>query len=174
MDSIELTKFASIILVSLLLIIGGRVLINEVGHGGHSNQVGYKLPTGEPSAAGTGAAEAKPAFDAAKVVAAAASADAGAGEKFMKKCAACHGWEPGKGNGIGPNIHGVVDRAIGSADGYKYSKGLAGKGGNWTLENLATFLHKPKTYVPGTKMIFPGIKKDGDLANVLAYLKSLK
>ncbi|MGH1419952.1 MAG: c-type cytochrome [Hyphomicrobiaceae bacterium] len=177
MDTIELTKYASMILVALLLIVGGRVLIEEVTRSKHSETVGYKLDAADSNAspaASSGQTAPPAAFDASAVVATVDSADAEAGKKFMKKCSACHGWEPSSKNKVGPSLWGIVERPIASVPGFKYSEAMKAKGGNWTLESLAGFLHKPKDYLSGTKMIYAGIKKEKDLANVLSYLNSLK
>ncbi len=174
MDSIEFTKYASIVLVALLLIFGGRVLIQELGHHKQTT-VGYELE--KPAEGGTATAKAAPAagFDAAKVVAAMSSADAASGEKVLKKkCAICHSWNSGGATKLGPNLWSIVDRKIAGVDGFNYSAALSGKGENWTLENLASFLHKPSKYAKGTMMAFAGIKKDKELADLLAYLNSLK
>ena len=101
--------------------------------------------------------------------------DAAAGKKVFNKCRACHKLEAGK-KGVGSHLDGVVGRDIASVDGYKYSKGMqafGGEHGAWTPELLTTYLANPKGVVKGTKMSFAGLKKDADIANVIAYLESL-
>jgi cytochrome c2 len=95
--------------------------------------------------------------------------DAAEGEKVFKKCKACHVVEEGK-NKTGPSLYGVVGRAAGSIEGYKYSKAMAGSGLVWDAETLDAYLTNPKKYVNGTKMAFAGLKKEKDRANVIAYL----
>ena len=95
--------------------------------------------------------------------------DAAKGEKVFKKCAACHVVEEGK-NKTGPSLYGIVGRAAGSLEGYKYSKAMAGSGLVWDAETLDAFLTNPKKYLKGTKMAFPGLKKEKDRADVIAYL----
>jgi cytochrome c len=104
--------------------------------------------------------------------AAAGNAEAGAG--IFKKCTACHSAETGGPNKVGPNLAGIVGRPKASHAGFGYSDALKAKGGNWTLDDLASFIHSPKTFVPGTKMLFPGITDAGDLGDLLAYLNTLK
>lgn len=100
------------------------------------------------------------------------AADAKAGKKVFRKCRACHKVEAGK-NGVGPSLHGIVGKEIATVEGFKYSSGMqefaAGK--TWTPEELDAFLANPKKHVKGTKMAFPGLKKDDDRANVVAYLQ---
>lgn len=95
------------------------------------------------------------------------------GAKTIKKCAACHNIEKGAGNKIGPNLFDVVGRKKASFPGFAYSDAMKKKGGSWTREELNEFLTSPKTFVPGTKMTFAGLKKDQDRANVIAYLEKL-
>jgi cytochrome c len=102
--------------------------------------------------------------------AAQAEGDAAAGEKVYKKCKSCHAIEAGK-NKVGPSLAGISGRDAATVDGFKYSDALAGSGLVWTDENLDQYLAKPKAFVPGTKMTFPGLKKEADRANVIAYLK---
>jgi cytochrome c len=103
----------------------------------------------------------------------AAAQDAAAGEKVFAKCKACHVADADT-NKIGPTLKGVIGRTAGTLQGFKYSKAMvdAGAGGLvWDDANLTTYLQNPKAMVKGTKMAFPGLKKDDEIANVIAYLK---
>jgi cytochrome c len=102
-----------------------------------------------------------------------AQADLAAGEKGAKKCVACHSFEQGGAAKIGPPLWDVVDRAIGSIDGFAYSDALSGHGGAWDYAALDGFLAKPKDWAPGTKMAFVGVKKPEDRAAIILYLRSL-
>lgn len=98
-----------------------------------------------------------------------------AGEKVFKKCAACHAVGEGAANKVGPQLNDLFGRTAGTAEGYSYSKAMteAGAGGLvWKDETLAQFLADPKAVVKGTKMAFPGLKKEEDVNAVLAYLKT--
>ncbi len=178
LDSFELSKIAGGFLCALLVIVGFRVALEISEHGKAPEKPGYVLPTPEAAPAAGGAAPAgapaAAAFDAAAVAQAAAAANAEAGAAIFKKCTACHSAETGGPNKVGPNLAGVVGRPKASHAGFGYSDAMKAKGGNWTLEDLASFIHSPKTFVPGTKMLFPGIADAGELGDLLAYLNTLK
>ena len=98
------------------------------------------------------------------------------GSKVFRKCKSCHQIGDGAKHRTGPILNGVFGRAAGTADGFsKYSSAMtaAGDGGLvWSDETLAAFLAKPKDYVDGTSMAFAGLKKEKDVAALLAYLRS--
>ena len=102
-----------------------------------------------------------------------ASGNLEAGRKTAKKCAACHSFDKGGAKKIGPNLWGVVGGPKAGAQGFSYSSALAEMGGSWGYDELDRFLARPKDYVAGTKMAFSGLKKPGDRANVILYLRSL-
>lgn len=103
-----------------------------------------------------------------------AAADIERGKSVAKACAACHSFDNGGKNGVGPNLYGIVNRKKDSVAGYAYSGALEKQGGDvWTYAELNKFLWKPKAYASGTKMSYVGIKKPDDRAAVLAYLRSL-
>jgi cytochrome c len=102
-----------------------------------------------------------------------AAADADKGKKVFKKCKACHAIKAGKKK-VGPTMFGVVGRKAGTSEGYRFSKAMKASGVTWDEASLDKFLKKPKKFVPKTKMGFPGLKKDADRANIIAYLKTLK
>lgn len=117
--------------------------------------------------------EAAPAEEGPPFAELLAVADVGAGEKIFGKCASCH--KVDGGNGVGPHLDGVVDRAKASIEGFGYSEALLAMAGDaWTPENLNGFLLSPKAYAPGTKMSFAGLPKEQDRANVIAWLATQK
>lgn len=180
-DSFELSKVVGAVLAALLVIFGSRTAIEIFGRHGFDAKLGFTLPTpkeGAAPAAGTeGAAPAAKeggGFDAAKVVAMIATAKPESGQGTFKKCLACHSAEKGAPSKAGPNLWGVVGRPRASqADFGGYSDAMKGKGGEWTYEDLAAFAHSPKTFLPGTKMIFPGVPDPGDVADLVAYIRTL-
>ncbi len=92
------------------------------------------------------------------------------GKKVFGICRTCHTLERGK-NGVGPSLAGVFGRKSGTAPGFSYSKAMVDKGVTWEESTIATYIADPKAYVPGNKMVFPGLKKDSQIADVIAYLK---
>jgi len=101
--------------------------------------------------------------------------DAAKGEKVFKKCKACHAVGEGAKNKVGPILTGIVGSAAGLNPDFKYSKAMkaaAEEGLVWDNENLIAYLTKPKDFLKGTKMSFAGLKKEEDIANVLAYIQA--
>ena len=111
---------------------------------------------------------------AAALVAASASAraagDAEAGKQVFKKCHACHNIGEGAHNSVGPVLNGVVGRKAGTYPGYNYSDANKGSGITWDVATLEKYLKDPQATVPHTKMMFPGLPKESDADNVIAYL----
>ena len=97
--------------------------------------------------------------------------DAKAGEKVFRKCKSCHYVDQEK-NKTGPHLVNIIGRAAGSVDGFKYSKAMKDSGLTWDEATLAEFLKKPKDYLKGTKMAFAGLRKDTEIADLIAYLKA--
>jgi cytochrome c len=104
-------------------------------------------------------------------VGASAAQDAAAGEKVFAKCKICHQIGEGAKNMVGPVLNGIVGRHSGTYEGYHYSDANKNSGITWDEATLKEYLKDPKAKVPGTKMVFPGLKSDDDIANVIAYLK---
>jgi cytochrome c len=102
-----------------------------------------------------------------------ADADAGRGAKQWGKCRACHTIDKGGKNGAGPNLYGVVGRSVAALDNFKYSSALAGQNVNWTWELLDQWLTSPKKTFKGTSMGFAGLKKEGQRADLLAYMATM-
>jgi cytochrome c len=97
--------------------------------------------------------------------------DAALGEKVFLKCKICHQIGDGAKNAVGPVLNGVVSRKAGTYPDYVYSDANKNSGITWDEATLKEYLRNPRAKVPGTKMIFPGLTKDDDIDNVIAYLK---
>ena len=135
-----------------------------------------------PAAAAAGTAAPPPAGAAAPaadgndavVLLASASPDAGKADTAKLGCVACHSFNEGGRNGLGPNLYGVVGAEQGAhAQGYAYSAALKAKGGKWDYAELNKWLLKPSAYAPGTKMSYAGINDPKVRADVISYLRSL-
>ena len=96
--------------------------------------------------------------------------DPAAGEKVFNKCKACHVLNEEK-NRVGPYLLGVFGRPAGTVEGFTYSSAMKDSGIVWSEETIAEYVADPKGRVPGNKMFFPGLKKQEDISNLLAYLK---
>jgi cytochrome c len=111
------------------------------------------------------------AFALAGSAGAADAQDAALGEKAFLKCKACHQIGEGAKNAVGPVLNGIVGRPAGTYPGYSYSDANKNSGLTWDVATLKDYLKNPRAKIPGTKMIFPGLPKDEDVDNVIAYLK---
>ena len=135
------------------------------------------LPNPDPAVDEAAAAPAETATDAAPETHAAGPDPelVEAGAKIFKKCAACHKVGEGAKNATGPMLNGILGRAAGTVEGFKYSKAMAdaGEGGLvWSDENLHAYLSDPKGFVKRNKMSFAGLKSKDDIDAVIAYLES--
>ena len=90
---------------------------------------------------------------------------------FNQQCKACHTVEKGEPSPLGPNLFGVIGRKAGSAAGFASSDGMKQSGITWDEASLTDYLKDPKAKVPETKMVFAGLKRPAQLADVIAYLK---
>ena len=176
MDSWEFNKIAASLLAALLLAFGGGTIAEIFVGGGHGDshaKPGYELPVMAAVNIGKGGAAAAE-FKFETVAAALKTASAENGQAVSKSCAACHTFDKDGKAGTGPNLWGVVGRPVASSAAFpRYSAAMKGKGGNWTFEALAPYLHDPRGTVPGNQMAFNGVKSNEDLADLLAYLRSL-
>lgn len=98
--------------------------------------------------------------------------DPEAGSTVFKRCMACHKIGADATSGTGPVLNGIVGRAAATYPGYSYSAAMKNSGLVWDEPTLTTYLHAPRRLVPGTKMTFAGLKKDQEITDVIAYLKT--
>lgn len=168
-------KVAAVIigLVLMVMVIGvvGDIVFPEEHGGGEEASLAYPIDLAAVmgGTGGAGPVE-EEVVDLGTLL---ASADASAGERTFRRCVSCHNAAPGAGNLQGPNLWDVVDRDIGSYDGFSYSAAMAGLEGDWTYEQLDHFIANPRGWLDGTAMAFAGIRNDEDRADLLAYLQTL-
>ncbi len=170
-DTMTLTKAgAGLCAAFLLLLLGNWAAreIYEVGgyHGDHHDQA-YAIEVEDGDHGGEESNEPEVPF--AEVYAA---ADAAAGERLWRPCAACHKLEDGA-NGTGPHLYSIVGRDKGAVSGFAYSDAMLASEGDWTPESLSQFIENPKAYVEGTKMVYRGMDDVEDRANLIAYLATI-
>lgn len=174
MDSFELNKIAGTVLGVALVVMGLNMLGGIVVNPSKPKVPGYELPGGEVAAApaaGPAAAADTPIEERMKV------ADAGRGERAVGACKACHSFENGGANKVGPNLWKVVDGPKAHIESFAYSAALKerkAKGEKWGAAELDGFLKNPKVYLAGTTMGFAGIARPDQRADIISYLASLK
>ncbi len=183
-DPLLINKIAASVLTALFIMLMIDFVIDEIllkdtgghgetdgahGEGDEQSKFAYYIDAGE-TATTTTVVEEEVITPITPLL---ANADVVAGEKVAKKCAACHTFAEGGQNRIGPNQWDIVNRALGTTEGFAYSEALLAKGGAWDYESLNAFIYNPKKYIPNTKMNFAGIKNDKDRADLILWIRSL-
>ncbi len=170
MDIRDLSKIPAAVLVSGIVFFVAGLVSDLVVHVSVPNQLAIRIEEPPPPPPPPGAAE-----PVASIAVRLAKANVAAGEAFAAKgiCAVCHSFDEGGKAKVGPNLYNVVGGPHAHMAGFPYSDGMKAKAGNWTFEELDTWLTKPSAYVPGTKMTFPGIPDPQTRANVIAWLRTL-
>jgi cytochrome c len=101
----------------------------------------------------------------------ASAQDAAAGEKVFAVCKACHQIGETAKNAVGPGLNGIIGRAAGTYPGYSYSDANRNSGLTWDEATFRDYIKDPRAKIPGTKMIYPGLKDEQKTSDLLAYLK---
>jgi cytochrome c len=170
MDSFEFNKVAGALLGTCLALLALNMTAEAIFAPHHPAKPGFEIELKPEATAAAPGAKAAPEEPIETLL---ASSSVERGQGATKACAACHNFQKGGPNAIGPNLYGVVGRPKGTAAGFSYSDAMKAKGGEWSIDDLNKFLTSPKEFVPGTKMTFAGISKASQRADVLAYLNSL-
>ena len=166
MNSFEIQKIISAILITVLVVFGIGKISDFIFDKDEDSVVAYKV---DPPESDIVKNEAEASLDLKAMF---ALADLAHGEKVFKKCAACHSINQGGGNKIGPKLWNVMFRSVGAVEDYKYSKALISYKKEWNWEEMNGFLIKPSTWIKGNKMGFSGLKKEKDRASVILYMNS--
>jgi cytochrome c len=166
MDSFELNKVLGAILGTCLFVLSLNIAAGALFAPHPPAKPGFEIAVQEQPAGGGPAAPAQD--EPIEKLLAAATVEKG--ENSAKKCQACHTFNKGEPNRVGPNLYGVVGRDKASVSGFNYSAAMKAKGGKWTIEELNAFLTNPRSAIPGTSMSFAGLPRGGERADLLTYL----
>jgi cytochrome c len=93
-----------------------------------------------------------------------------AGRRVFAQCRSCHTIDEGAGNRVGPNLHGVFGREIGSVEGFTYSRPVQDANFTWDADHLDHWLQNPQTFLPGNRMAFAGVRDETQRRDLIAYL----
>ncbi|MGB8076196.1 MAG: cytochrome c family protein [Pseudolabrys sp.] len=170
MNSFELNKILGAILGTCLVLLALNITAGAVFAPQKPAKPGFDIAVKEAGEEKGGAATQEPEQPIETLL---AKASVEKGQAAAKQCQACHTFEKGGPNRVGPNLWNVVNRARASEAGFNYSAAMKGKGGNWSFDELNKFLANPRGYVPGTAMTFAGLSRPEQRADLIDYLHTL-
>jgi cytochrome c len=171
MNSFELNKILGAILFACLCLLSLNLAANAIFAPVKPEKPGYDIAVEEKGAPGEKAPAAQQDQPVETLF---ATADVKRGETAAKKCQACHTFEKGGSNRVGPNLWNIVDDERGKdRNGFNFSAAMKAKGGKWSFEELDKFLTDPRGYISGTAMTFAGIKNEQQRADVIDYLHTM-
>jgi cytochrome c len=100
--------------------------------------------------------------------------DVAAGEQSFRKCLPCHAVGGEARNKVGPVLNGLDGRKSGTIEGYSYSEANKNSGITWNADVFKEYIKDPRAKIPGTKMVFAGIKNEKEIGDLWAYLSQFK
>lgn len=169
MNSFELNKVLGAVLATCLILLALNIGAGALFAPDKVTKPGYNIAVKE-AGSDVKAGAAKEPEQPIEVLMASASAEKGAAT--AKQCQACHTFEKGGPNRVGPNLWGVVGDERGKGrGGFNFSAAMKAKGGEWTYDELNKFLANPRGYIPGTNMTFAGLSRDTQRADLIAFLR---
>jgi cytochrome c len=171
MNSFELNKILGAILGTCLIMLALNIGAGAIFAPEKPSKPGFNIAVKEQGE-GEKAGAAKEPEQPIETLLAKASVEKG--QATAKQCQACHTFEKGGPNRVGPNLWGIVGSPRGEArGGFNFSAAMKSKGGNWTFDELNKFLANPRAYIPGTAMTFAGLSRPEQRADVIDYLHTL-
>lgn len=174
MDTFELNKIIMSVLLALMILKAGDIIADKLVHPVYLKKNVF-IVEGAAQKEAPGGEKKEEKLEPIEPLL--ASANVENGQKIAKQCLQCHSFEKGGPNKTGPDLWNITKRGLAKAPNYAYSSAMQKKAGEvktWAPEDLNAFLHQPRSYVPGTKMSFAGLKKPQDRADVIAFLETLK
>lgn len=170
MNSFELNKVLGAILGTCLITLALNIGAGAIFAPEKPAKPGYAIAAKELGGAEAGAAKKEAEEPIEKLL---ASASVEKGQAVAKQCQACHTFEKGGANRVGPNLWGIVGRPRASEAGFNYSAAMKAKGGTWTFDELNKFLASPRGYISGTAMTFAGLARGNQRADLIDYMRTL-
>ncbi len=168
MDNLEINKILSAFLFACLVLAGTATFVDYFYSPPEPDSRGYSVLVEDDDSV-----DQSPQEDVLTIAQLLATGNPQKGAVVAKKCMSCHTYEKGGANRNGPNLWGIINDNKARVEGFSYSKAMSQMSGVWTYEELAHFIRNPRQYVKGTKMSFAGLKKDQELADIMAYMRTM-
>jgi len=171
MASLEMNKVAAAVLTAGIVAMLSGFIAKQLVHPEAIHEDAYPIavPEGQAPAA---AAPQEPVIE--PVLPLLANADPAKGQALTKACQACHSFEQGGPNKVGPNLYNIVGAPHAHAEGFNYSSAMQALHDKpWTYSTLNHFIAGPRNYIPGTRMTYAGMRSVEQRADLIAYLRTL-
>ena len=170
MDSFELNKISAAVIIGILLYLAVDMAAESIYHVEELEKSAYVVEGLDTDTAEVVEVVVVEGPSLSELMAT-ASADRGA--RVFRRCQACHNDASGAPNKVGPNLWGIMGHDRGAAEGFGYSSAFQAAGGTWSFENMDEYLASPAKAIPGNKMSFAGLRKEGERADIMAYMNSM-